>query len=231
MTLENNLINIGNLQWMNKNLSVKEFENGENIREVFSIEEILYCQENKISCYCYHNFDASYTDLGLLYNWHAVTDPRGLAPVGFKVASFLDAENLYNTLKMHNKKVYEYNTLEANILFHAESFQPQACGYFCTEDGEYSTFDDLNKSAWYWTSSKFTQGEDHYAPVFHFCASDWEQDLQDAELINISLNNLTGEPIGSMLSVRCVKNVQIDELNNTKSVAEQFDELLLKLKI
>jgi hypothetical protein len=68
MTLENNLINIGNLQWMNKNLSVKEFENGENIREVFSIEEILYCQENKISCYCYHNFDASYTDLGLLYN-------------------------------------------------------------------------------------------------------------------------------------------------------------------
>ena len=227
MNRNHNLVTIGNSQWTKHNLSLKEFNNSEPIKEVSSIEEILFCERNSISCFCYYDFDPNNSYLGLLYNWHAVTDPRGLAPAGFRVPTFEDAQNLYQTLKTRNKNVYDYQTLEASILFNLEGFNPEACGYLCTEDGEDSFFDDILKRAWYWTSSKFIDGNDEFAPVFNFVASDWEKDLSDAQLIDISLNDLTGEPVGSMLSVRYVRDINE---GFTESVANELDELLMKLK-
>jgi len=225
--INNNLITIGNSVWTNYNLNVKHFNNDDPIREVFSVEEILYCEENKISCFCYYQFDNKNADFGLFYNWYAVTDPRGLAPKGFRVSTVDDAEQMYHNLKKLNKRQYDDQTLESDILFNSQGFQPNAAGYLSTEEGLDSDFDDIQKRAWYWTSSKFIEGDDQFAPVFHFFASDLESDLFDADLINFSLNDISGETVGSLLSVRCVQEPIIE---NSKSVSDLMDEFLMSLK-
>jgi len=50
--------------------------------------------------YCYYNFDPQNGEkFGKLYNWVAVNDPRGLAPIGYYVASKKEFETLMSTLK------------------------------------------------------------------------------------------------------------------------------------
>ena len=44
--------------------------------------------KNQKPAYCYFNFDPKNGDkFGLIYNWYAVIDPRGIAPIGFHVPS------------------------------------------------------------------------------------------------------------------------------------------------
>ena len=71
----------------------------------------------------------------MLYNWYAVTDPRGLAPKGFRVSTFDDAEQMYHNLKRLNTYQYDDQTIESHILFNSQGFQPNAAGYFSTEEG------------------------------------------------------------------------------------------------
>lgn len=69
--------------WMDKNLTVSTYRNGDPIPLVTnaSIWSTL-----TTGAYCYHNNDpASEALYGKIYNWYAVNDPRGLAPSGWHV--------------------------------------------------------------------------------------------------------------------------------------------------
>jgi uncharacterized protein (TIGR02145 family) len=49
--------------------------------------------------WCWYNDDSNYaTSHGKMYNGYAVTDPRGLAPAGWHIASYDEWENLAQTL-------------------------------------------------------------------------------------------------------------------------------------
>jgi hypothetical protein len=77
--------------WMSENLSVVTYNNGDPIP--------LVTNENtwanlKTGAYCYPNNDPSQVATkGLLYNWYAVNDPRGIAPPGWKIPSKSDFES------------------------------------------------------------------------------------------------------------------------------------------
>jgi hypothetical protein len=114
---------------------------------------------------------------------------------------------MYHNLKRLNTYQYDDQTIESHILFNSQGFQPNAAGYFSTEEGFDSDFEDIQKRAWYWTSSKFLEGDDQYAPVFHFCASDLESHLIDAELIDISMNDISVEIAGTMRQFVAIKNL------------------------
>jgi uncharacterized protein (TIGR02145 family) len=84
-------VTIGTQVWMTKNLDVTKFRNGDPIPEANTVEEWVKAGENKQPAWCYYeNNPANGTKYGKLYNWYAVNDPRGLAPVGYHVPS--DAE-------------------------------------------------------------------------------------------------------------------------------------------
>ena len=77
--------------WMAKNLNVVKFRNGDSIPEAKTDEEWEKAGDNGQPVWCYYNNDPLNGEkFGKLYNWYAVNDTRGLAPVGWKIPSDKD---------------------------------------------------------------------------------------------------------------------------------------------
>jgi len=84
-------VTIGKQVWMTKNLNVSTFRNGDPIPQAKTNEEWKKAGDNKQPAWCYYENDpANGAKYGKLYNWYAVSDSRGLAPVGYHIPS--DAE-------------------------------------------------------------------------------------------------------------------------------------------
>ena len=77
---------IGTQYWMDKNLELTTYRNGDTIPYVTNPTAwaALFT-----GAWCYYNNDPS-SGYGKLYNWYAVTDARGLAPQGWHIPT--DAE-------------------------------------------------------------------------------------------------------------------------------------------
>ena len=81
-------VDVGNQQWLGKNLNVTTFVNGDPISQAQTAEEWKQASYEKRPAWCYYNNDpANGRTYGKLYNWYAVHDPRGLAPAGWHVPS------------------------------------------------------------------------------------------------------------------------------------------------
>lgn len=81
-------IQIGSQEWMAENLDVIHFRNGDTIFEANSYEEWEQATIKAIPAWCYYNNDPENgKKYGKLYNWWAVSDPRGLAPEGWHIPS------------------------------------------------------------------------------------------------------------------------------------------------
>lgn len=84
-------VKIGTQTWMTENLNVPTFRNGDPIPEAKTDEEWKQAGENQQPAWCYYENDPKNgTKYGKLYNWYAVSDPRGLAPTGWHIPT--DAE-------------------------------------------------------------------------------------------------------------------------------------------
>lgn len=80
--------NCSNQTWMQKNLNVSRFRNGDLIPQVTNSNTWTNLTT---PAWCYYNNDPANGPLyGKIYNWFAVNDPRGLAPVGYHIPT--DAE-------------------------------------------------------------------------------------------------------------------------------------------
>jgi uncharacterized protein (TIGR02145 family) len=81
-------VTIGTQQWMEKNLDVVTYRNGDIIPQVISAAAWAGLTTG---AWCYYNNDPLKGAIhGKLYNWYAVNDPRGLAPQGWHIPT--DAE-------------------------------------------------------------------------------------------------------------------------------------------
>lgn len=81
-------VTICNQKWMDRNLDVIAYRNGDSIPYV---TDPAVWAALTTGAWCYYNNDPSNNAIyGKLYNWYAVADPRGLAPAGWHIPS--DAE-------------------------------------------------------------------------------------------------------------------------------------------
>jgi uncharacterized protein (TIGR02145 family) len=72
-----------NQTWTTSNLNVSKYRNGDDVPQV--TDATLWAGLTT-GAWCYFNNDsANGTIYGKLYNWYAVTDPRGLAPTGYHI--------------------------------------------------------------------------------------------------------------------------------------------------
>ena len=79
-------VKIGAQVWLVENLRVKHFRNGDPIPRAKSDKEWLKMDNAQKPAWCYYeNNPLNGEKYGLLYNWYAVNDPRGLAPEGLHV--------------------------------------------------------------------------------------------------------------------------------------------------
>jgi uncharacterized protein (TIGR02145 family) len=74
--------------WMPKNLDVTKFNNGDLIPEAKSNSEWVLAMKNGTPAWCYiENDSINAKKFGVLYNWFAINDKRGIAPLGFHIPS------------------------------------------------------------------------------------------------------------------------------------------------
>jgi len=89
-------VKIGAQGWMNKNLNVTHYRNGDAIPHVQSAAKWATLTTG---AWCWYNNDSANGSIyGRLYNWYAVNDPRGLAPVGWHIASDVEWTTLVTFL-------------------------------------------------------------------------------------------------------------------------------------
>jgi uncharacterized protein (TIGR02145 family) len=92
-------VRIGKQTWAVANLNVSTFRNGDSIPEAKTSKEWVTAGESEKPAWCYfNNNSANGLKYGKLYNWYAVNDPRGLAPVGWTLSDADDWAMLINYL-------------------------------------------------------------------------------------------------------------------------------------
>jgi uncharacterized protein (TIGR02145 family) len=83
---------IGTQEWTLYNLNVAKYRNGDPIPQ---ITDVAQWEAATYGAWCYYNNDpANEAVYGKLYNHYALKDPRGLAPVGFRVPEIADFQTL-----------------------------------------------------------------------------------------------------------------------------------------
>lgn len=103
-------IMIGGMEWFSRNLVVTKYRNGDPIITNLSNAEWDNLSTGAYSIYSHTGFDATGINTsdqmveyyGLLYNFFAVTDPRGLCPLGWHVPTKADWERLREIVGHHN---------------------------------------------------------------------------------------------------------------------------------
>jgi uncharacterized protein (TIGR02145 family) len=91
-----NTVVIGNQIWMAENLKVTKFQNGDPIPNV---TDGFTWQSLNTPAYCYYNNDVlNNSDYGKLYNWYVVQDLRNVCPIGWKVPTESDFNELITYL-------------------------------------------------------------------------------------------------------------------------------------
>ena len=78
-------VNIGTQKWMQKNLDVSKYRNGDLIPE--EPDQAAWAALTTGAWCYYENNGPNGPVYGRMYNWYAVTDPRGIAPAGWHVAT------------------------------------------------------------------------------------------------------------------------------------------------
>lgn len=99
LIVPDNGILIGSQCWMIKNLDVVVFRNGDKVPEAKTAKSWKEAAANQQPAWCHYDNDkANGLAWGKLYNWYAITDPRGLAPEGWRIPNKDDWEILVKKL-------------------------------------------------------------------------------------------------------------------------------------
>ena len=185
---------IGAKTWMAENLNVSTFRNGDTIPEVKNAEEWLKAGKEGRPAWCYFkNKKKNGKKYGKLYNWHAVSDSRGLAISGYHIPSHSEMTELENFLQKDKKNIM-ITGRGAKSGFRTQSI----IDYSQTGPIEGGiSFSGDNNGIW-WCSSEIPQGSSHGHGLFSVLLP-IENDSENLKTVG-NLNNAAG------FSVRCVKD-------------------------
>ena len=196
------VVRIGNQLWMAENLAVTRYRNGDAIPEVQG--ETDWIALNAGAWSRYNHLVANDLNFGKLYNWFAVSDPRGICPEGWKVPSDDDWKTLERHLgmsaqeanssmkrgadanaggKLKSGSFWESPNTGAN---NESGFNGNPGGRRVPTDGSFS---DINRFGYWWTASEQNQAEAIYRSLY----------FQDADILRFYVNKKQG------FSVRCIK--------------------------
>ena len=156
-------IAIGTQIWTSKNLDVSTYRNGESIRHARTPEEWLDALRKGEDAWCYYNHDPKNGEVyGKLYNWHAVKNPKGLAPSGYHIPSDLEWSLLTEYLggeeiagfKMKSTSGWANDGNGNN----SSGFNGLPGG-FCNDNGD---FRSITEDGYWWSSSENYAGKAWY---------------------------------------------------------------------
>ena len=154
-------VKIGNQFWMGRNLDVSTFRNGDPIPEARNAIEWEAAGKTGKPVWRYlEDKSENGSKYGRIYNWYAINDTRGLAPIGYRIPSQDDWMTLVNYIgdfstlggklkskegweKMNGTDDYRFNALPSGNISDGGSFNGigSAAGFWsstvCTEKSVY----------------------------------------------------------------------------------------------
>jgi uncharacterized protein (TIGR02145 family) len=183
--------------WMDKNLDVTTYRNGDPIPEV---KDSAGWTSRTTGAWCNfaNNSDFGQT-YGKLYNWFAATDPRGLCPTGWRLPTKNDFEILIrntggdslSAISLREPGTTYWTTNTGN---NSSGFSARA-GSWRGGDGNFYYW--VRTAGWWWTGTKeagSTEWDLNYPWVFH---------IQDQGRARLDRDPYFRMPAG--VSVRCIK--------------------------
>jgi uncharacterized protein (TIGR02145 family) len=182
-------VNINGQIWDTCNLNVETYRDGSPIPRVDSVEE---WSTLTTGAWCYYDFNPDNGALyGKLYNWYAVADPRGLAPLGKSIPTDANWTALVNFLGGNAvagglmKQAGLCFWTEPNDSATNESGFTGLPGGIRSSDGSFSS---INESAWWWSSTASN------------AVNSWPRNLNaySANVLRFALGK------GNGMSVRCL---------------------------
>jgi len=183
---------VGRQEWMAENLQVRRFRNGDPIELV--TDGSAWIEADRPAMCCYDNDEGLSELFGCLYNAHAVTDPRRLAPEGWRIPTDADWQELVDGL---GGREYAGSNLKKSCdrLWKKENYNARDGVHFGGLAGgmrnRYGGFDFLRSFGYYWSSTPMNAS--------HL----WSRRLSYADP---GVQRL-GAVLQSAMSVRCVRDL------------------------
>jgi uncharacterized protein (TIGR02145 family) len=169
-TNNNTGITIGKQVWMQKNLDVETYSNGDSIPQVTNGDEWAIL---KTGAWCYfENLTVNGKRYGKLYNWYAVNDSRGLAPRGWHIPADTEWTLLNNYLggdSIAGSKIKATNLWgKPNLVAQEKS------GFECLPGGcrdATGAFANLGYYGYFWSAGEATELQAWYRSLYYYDAS------------------------------------------------------------
>lgn len=186
-------VKIGGQVWMASNLKVGRYQNGSEIPNVTDSNQ--WYGYNAGAWVTYSNQSLNNPTYGKLYNYNAVTDNRGICPIGWRVPSVDDWRTLFNSLggfsiagkKLKSTSGWNYNGGNGNGT-NENGFNALPGGFRWANGPNDVVFTGIGSSGWWWADA---QGSNISNKIV----------LRDySESVSIDWRNYS-----SGLSVRCIK--------------------------
>lgn len=141
---------IPKIEWANANASVIKFRNGDTILYANSTASWQQACANKQAAYCkYENNDSLGNTIGFLYNWYAISDPRILAPKGWRIPNELDWKTYETQI---NKTSDSMNQTDSNQWHQANIFDKKDLNFQYGGDRSHKgEFNNLGQHMAWWS--------------------------------------------------------------------------------
>ena len=148
------IVEIGNQCWFAENLQTEVYNNGEPLQS--DLNSGSWSTTNEGSYSIYNGEETNSIDLGFLYNWHAVTDGRGLCPLGWSVPTevawisleeYIESNHQADEIGLHIKSTESWTSGNG---INTYGFGAKAAGYRSNESGEYNY---IGNYTYFWSST------------------------------------------------------------------------------
>jgi uncharacterized protein (TIGR02145 family) len=200
-------VKVGNQTWMAENLNVTTYRNGDTIPQV---QDPKTWSSLTTGAWCYYGGKAETgAKYGKLYNWYAISDPRGLAPEGWHIPTDSEWATLTTFLGGKMESSAKIKSIKG---WSQGGNGSNESGFNALPGGTRSineTFSFVGDYGYWWTSSSF----DGYSAWNRFLAYN---------------NNYIGRSTGWKQfgnSVRCIKDENETNFSNANQLQKQ-DSLL-----
>ncbi len=196
-----NSVTIGTQKWLNKNLNVTHYNNGDIIPLCTdSASQVIHA-----GAYFNYNNDTSIATIyGILYNWVAVKDSRKVCPTGFHIPDTIELGLLVTTLGGYT---YGGDLKETGTThwMAPNTGATNTTGFTALPSGgamPYGFFSSLNRTAYWWSSTISPDTAQAWVWSVHYSYSDIGYDMA---------SKLDG------FAVRCISDSSFNYIKKIKS--------------